>query len=208
MVITPATQRALLMPEILSAVFDWIFEDSDGGCIERALKQGEDDDHDDGIHRTYYERHQVLFHCSLINRLWSKEAIRHLWREPFIWQHDFRTTLTSQMARLEAARRQFYANFIETSTDYSVYAEYARDDALQGVLFPKLRHLYLMLEYDHLPKIEGHKIEVLELDPHTEWMPETIYVTQDRMNDILDQIAVRFSVPILSRFSLWQPLPD
>ena len=104
------------------------------------------------------------------------------------------------MARLEAARRQFYASFIETATEYSVPVNFARDDAVQGVVFPKLRHTSIMLEYEHLPKIEGHNIEVLELDPHYEYNAETIYIMQDDMDLILEQIAVRCRLCLLPSY--------
>ena len=199
-----ASQRALLMPEVLSVIFDWIFEDREGGCIERPKTEEDADGNDDGVVRVYYEGPSVLFHCALVNKLWFDESIRHLWREPYIWEHSGVTTLTSHMKRLEPARRQFYANFIEAATDRTTWTADRDDSVLQGIRFPKLHHLKLMLDAECVPKIEGHNIKVLELDPHFEWNPETYCITQDTMDTILDQIAVR---PFSAFLSILVELP-
>src|ERR1700761_4333209 len=145
-----AVQRALLMPEILSAVLIWITLDEFGD-----------------IHHGYGPG-GVLARCGLVSKLWFNEAIPYLWRDLTMMGYMYHH-LSALFALVEPTRRQFYANFVETATIVTLYEDRPReeDDALRGVAFPKLKSLCMRLggrRQIHVPMIESHRVTALEID--------------------------------------------
>jgi hypothetical protein len=178
--------RALSIPEILSTIFMWIHQDQDGYWYV----YDEEGDQDYG-----YGREGVLARCGVVNKLWHNEAMRYLWMAPTLG--FMQNSLPALFANIDPARRQFYANYIKTATLVTVSEDRAGecDDALRGVAFPKLQSLHMMLDgYGdglYVPRIQIHRLAVLEINPQYDVNPETFGMTSDEMDTILEQIPVR-----------------
>jgi hypothetical protein len=180
-------QRALLMPEILSTIFKWISPDQSGWwCVYN--KEGDEE--------YAHTREGVLARCGLVNKLWYNEAMRCLWREP---THGFFASSLQQLfAKIDPARRQFYANFIEAAILSTADEDQVgkSDDALSGVTFPKLKSLYMFLVGPAVPKTKILQLAVLEIDPYYDSHPETngpeiFGLSRAKMDTFLEQIPVR-----------------
>ncbi|KAF2096260.1 hypothetical protein NA57DRAFT_79027 [Rhizodiscina lignyota] len=180
---TLAVQRALLMPEVLSAIFKWIHEDNASFWYAK-------DGHRDTHYR--YGREGVLVRCGLVNRLWFKEAMRCLWMEPNVG--FFRQcNLPALFAKINPSRRQFYADFIKKAVLVTISDSRDPDSPLCAVIFPKLEALKLVLDGYcdgfYVPKVNCPKLTNLEIDPPYESEPEESFgITRDEMDIILDQI--------------------
>ena len=96
-----AAQRALGIPEILSAILRWIYRDDYSWWISAP--------NEDGTLGHLHNSRGVLLRCGLINTLWNKESMRYLWKEPRTL--GFRkSSLPVFFAKIEPSRRQLYAN--------------------------------------------------------------------------------------------------
>ena len=188
---TTAVQRALSLPEILSAIFMWI-DENQWPCWQFY-------DHD----KNYpYGREGVLIRCALVNKLWYNESMRCLWSDPSsrILQYS-QSSLPTAFGNLDPGRRQFYANFVKTANLITVDEADLEEtnDLLRGVAFPKLKLLRL-IEQDcagpnYVPRIGIHRVRELDID--VPYDCHTGYgVSQDDMDTLLEQIPVR-SVLIL-----------
>ncbi|KAJ6541487.1 hypothetical protein B0H19DRAFT_1173354 [Mycena capillaripes] len=160
---------ALLLPEILDSIFHHV------NCTDWF--------------------HEELARCGLVNRLWYHESMPHLWRDVTAYY----CTLPHLFHRIEPARRQFYANFIEHAfvvlAGISTAAE--DDEALRGLAFPRLTALRITVpnpgyeDPPHVPRIQNHRVVVLEVDPHYEsCYPEFFGVSKEQWEVILEQILV------------------
>lgn len=187
-----AVQRALQMPEILSRIFERIYED----YKSYYSVYDEEGEEEEVIYS--YGREGVLVRCGLVNNLWYHEAMRLLWRAPtvgFYLQNSF----VKYFAKIDPARRQFYANYVEEAKLVTVNEERAAecDDVLKDVAFPRLKGVGMVLDDwndgFYVPRIGKHWVTHLEIDPRFEYNPTTYGMTIDEMGMILEQIPVRLS---------------
>ena|ERR1700761_879091 len=97
-------------------------------------------------------------------------------------------------AIIEPARRQSYANFVETAFIITVSEGSLRkcDDALRGIAFPKqkLLRMYPRCGQIYVPVIENHRLTILDIDPPFDVNPITYGMTRDEMETILEQTTV------------------
>ncbi|KAF4920728.1 hypothetical protein CGCVW01_v006605 [Colletotrichum viniferum] len=216
--IITAAQRALSNHLILSEIFDYISMDWQGCWKDRpaeALRENHgavtgstgsrgaevcngsneklqdhdntDDDDDDeedwSVH--HYCRGGVLMRCMLVNKF----ATPFLWREltEMVSYPSYKTAIVAILTAIEPVRRQMYAKHVETG-----FNEGRDNEDLTELEFPRLRKMQLRTDYEiNLPKINGYGVKVLSVDPRYEpCYPEVYTLTQDRMNELLDQIAV------------------
>jgi hypothetical protein len=142
--------------------------------------------------------------CGLVNKLWYRESMPHLWRVTPSWN----CSLPSLFRPIEPERRQFYANLVErASLVLAGISTAAEDDgALRGIAFPKLAELKIVVpnpgyrDPPYVPRIGSHRVVELVVDPHYEaCYPEFFGVSEKDWEDILEQIPVSFH-PFLERW--------
>jgi hypothetical protein len=174
-----AAQRAMPMPEILSIILK--NQDEDNICYFSSYLDS--------------ERENFLFRCGLINKLWYTEAMPLLWSATIVGDL-LSNSLPKYFTNIDSERRQFYANLVEKAVIVTVNEEKAAEDdaVLKGLKFPKLDYMWMMLD-DHqdgfyVPRVEGHCIKTLEIDPRFELYPDTYGMTRDEIGMILEQIPV------------------
>ena len=198
--------KALAIPEILSTIFGFIYED-DGFWYS---PDGEDEDRDlriidqmmgkkDGTRRSY-GRDGVLLRCALVSHLWFDEALPYLWRTSRQWFSIgdwYSGSLPALFAKMTPSRRQLYANLVEDCLLVTVSHESTTageaDEAFRGVHFPKLQSITMMLPgygSKHVPLINSPNVTMLELDPSFDYYPDTYRVDGEELDIILDQVAV------------------
>lgn len=188
-----AAEHALRLPEILFSIFSWIHEDRYGywGYIEYY-----DDDGGYETEEPGYGHEGVLMRCGLVNKLWYAEAMPILWATPGTLGMLTSNSLPRFFSPIKSlARRQFYANFVQTATLVTVTEDAAAecDSALFGVTFPKSTSLKLILNHScYVPRVEGHGFTELLIDPPFECNPDTYLMTRDQIGAVLDQIPVGF----------------
>ncbi|KAF2222021.1 hypothetical protein BDZ85DRAFT_174484, partial [Elsinoe ampelina] len=183
-----AAQRALQLPEIVSVLFQIIHTGPYAvSYTHNATKR-------------YLDEIDILFRCSLVNKLWYKEATRLIWIEPQIMTYS--VSFPDLFAAIPADRRQFYANFVEEVTYMSLNdKETAKHNELfENVVFPRLENICVRLDWEScIPKLNCPNLQELNLDPRHEYYPEMWVVTQDRTDIILDQVATLYpEVPSIS----------
>ncbi|KAI8213860.1 hypothetical protein K4K52_003344 [Colletotrichum sp. SAR 10_76] len=102
---------------------------------------------------------------------------------------SYKTAIVAILSVIEPVRRQLYAKHVEIG-----FNEGRDNEDLTELEFPRLREMQLRTDYEiNLPKINGYGVKVLSVDPRYEpCYPEVYTLTQDRMNELLDQIAERF----------------
>lgn len=178
----PSPARALLMPEILSQILMWIYLDED--TYWNVLYD------DDEIEYTF-GRDGALLRCGLVNKLWWEEAMRYLWAEHpggYAFIHAFRA--------VDPERKPYLASCVKSLTLHSVNERYAdeHDGYLRGIAFPKLHTLKLLVDICcvHVPRIEGHAIRHLIIDPRFEVYPTMYALDEDTMDIFLEIIATSF----------------
>lgn len=190
-----ATEHALLLPEILSRIFKWIVRDEDGSW-------GLVDEENDTF--AIYDSLGVVLRCALVNKLWFREAMPILWRRPgsLIYRLSVRGSLPYCMKMIETLeRRQLYASFVREALLVSVAegAELAEelDAALQGVEFPKLNRIDLVIDDRgggfYLPRIDGRHVEGVMIDPRFEIHPDIYGPSRADTDTVIDQLPVRYS---------------
>ncbi|KAH0424603.1 hypothetical protein CcaCcLH18_11486 [Colletotrichum camelliae] len=127
----------------------------------------------------------------LVNKLWFEFATPFLWKEPteMVSYPSYKTAIVAILSAIEPTRRQLYAKHVEIG-----FNEGRDNEDLTELEFPRLREMQLRTDYEiNLPKISGYGVKVLSVDPRYEpCYPEVYTLTQDRMNELLDQIAERF----------------
>ncbi|KAJ0339884.1 hypothetical protein COL154_001345 [Colletotrichum chrysophilum] len=164
------------------------------GSDEKRQDHGNTDDDDDdeedwSVH--HYCRGGVLMRCMLVNKLWFEFATPFLWKEPteMVSYPSYKTAIVAILSAIEPVRRQMYAKHVEIG-----FNEGRDNEDLTELEFPRLREMQLRTDYEiNLPKINGYGVKVLSVDPRYEpCYPEVYTLTQDRMNELLDQIAERF----------------
>ncbi|EJD45511.1 hypothetical protein AURDEDRAFT_184744 [Auricularia subglabra TFB-10046 SS5] len=178
----PAQVRALLVPELLSQIFMWIYLDEDTYW---------DVFDEDGEKEHSYGRDGVLMRCGLVSKLWWEEAMPYLWADqPCGW--SFVHTLRA----VAPDRRRFLANCVKSVTMHTVIERDADevDEFLRGLTFPKLHTLKLLLDICcvHIPRIDGHAIRHLVIDPRWEVNPTMYALDEDTMDIFLDNLATSF----------------
>jgi len=191
-------QQALEMPEVLSTILTWIHLD-DNSSYSYEIEYDPDAPEDPVKHQWLYGygtygRQGVLIRCGLVNKLWYIEVMPLLWSTPplgSLWS----ATLFKVFANIDPPRRQFYANFVKKAEletlDSNDVAKW--EIVFDGLKFPRLESLELRLNGPYVPKIEGHCMKSLEVDPPFEMFPDGTRCyerTQDEMWAVLDQIAV------------------
>ncbi|EPS43384.1 hypothetical protein H072_2640 [Dactylellina haptotyla CBS 200.50] len=175
-----ATQRALLLPEILSLVLEWVNEDVNSSAPD-------------------------LARCCRVNKFWFQESVRFLWRNPSVPSAGYKS-LPQVLGNLELETRQMYANYIEQCTmhDYREGHRFIVDKPLEKLEFPNLKYMKLMVDgywWNQLPRLGKNTCKKLDLDPRFDVYPDTYGVTQDTLRKILDQIVDDF--PQLESLSFW-----
>ncbi|KAG8623808.1 hypothetical protein KVT40_008784 [Elsinoe batatas] len=183
-----AAQRALQLPEIVSTLFQIIHTGPyNVSCMQNATKR-------------YLAEIDILFQCSLVNKLWYSEAARLIWIEP--QSMTYTVTFPDLFAAIPAHRRQFYADFVEEVTYHSPNEEETakHNELFKDVIFPRLKSICVMLDWEScIPKLDCPNLQELDLDPRHECYPEMWVVTQDRTDIILNQVATLYpKVPSIS----------
>lgn len=194
-----ARQRTLATPEIVSLVLSWIYQDDQFHQTVYKESSLPDEDPDE----SYYGHLGVLLRCAQVNKLWHLEAVTFLWREPCIYTDHWLHTRFSAFTDFE--RKQYHANLVEETTLITLSrSEAARGDAvLEGVEFPRLKEVRIYLDGngEHITKIRGSHVKVLDLDPSFDYYPDTYRVSREEMDVILDQLPVS----IFRQTSPWLP---
>ncbi|RHZ61405.1 hypothetical protein CDV55_105999 [Aspergillus turcosus] len=181
-----ATQHALLLPEIRGSIIKWAGEEPyDHDNIYDAEQDIE-------IPCT---REYTLLCCGLVNKTWYHDAMPILWKDlhPSFYWHN----LPKLFRSITPDRRQFYANFVEKALLHAVMDENDdNDEILKSLAFPKLRalHLFVGVGHGYIPRIQGHRIEELDVVPYHHAYPIVMVGAED-MNAILEQIPVSFRTP-------------
>ncbi|KAH8680728.1 hypothetical protein BX600DRAFT_491074 [Xylariales sp. PMI_506] len=213
------TERALLLPEILSLVFHWILQDKgfsqpvygDGpdpnreADLRSMLGLGPDDelaldDEDQEPELLYsYGASGVLIRCGMVNSLWYSVAMPHAWKSVGRFPISPENTMESIFGRIDPSRRQYHANLVVEACMAGVAEGAAADKAdanLEGVEFPNLKQVELRLvgfhESMHIPILGKSGVTVLKLNPYFESNPDTWGVCQKEMGKILEQIPSVF----------------
>ncbi|KAF4555929.1 Hypothetical protein D9617_2g058940 [Elsinoe fawcettii] len=187
-----AAQRALSLPEVVSALFQYIY-----AGFYYSIRITEDE-------YGHFDEYDLLFQCSLVNKLWYKEATRLIWKEPR--QMTWNRGPAEILAPIPADRRQYYANFIEEVEIFvpceSEAAEEKDTSPLHKVVFPRLKRMRVYLDWDaQLPRLDCPNLQELNLDPRHEFYPEMWCITQPDTDRILDQVATLY--PKLPTLSFW-----
>lgn len=190
----PYIQCVLSLPFFLPAVFDHILWDEDCYITTCPVKGTVGDPDRKEPHNHYcdkcecYDRHGVLLRCMLVSRHWFDMAVKVLWRFPSKYEYGL-DSLARRMMGLEKERRQFYADLVEEATEMTG-KDKEKDEALEGLKFPKLKKVRLMTRDAYVPKIEARGVESVVIDPHYEpCNPEYYGVTQGEMERVLEQIV-------------------
>lgn len=185
----PASQHALALPEVLSAIFS---------CI--------DDDEFDPAAGILCDRAAILSRCCRVNRLWYAEASRQLAEEhalrgvidPFDPEH---LSALAEIRDEPPGQRQRHANLLKLVTLSNIRdpaSASAPEDPTYSLAFPRVKALHLRLDDHlaangqgwHIPPLGPSRIELLELDPRYERNPEAFGLTPNDWEDILEQIPV------------------
>ncbi|KAF7117666.1 hypothetical protein CNMCM5793_006789 [Aspergillus hiratsukae] len=175
-----ATQHALLLPEIRRSIIEWARE-------EPYHYDNIDTEHDVDIPRT---REYTLLCCGLVNKTWYHEAMPVLWNDldPLCYWH----TLPYFSRCITPDRRQFYADFVKHALLHTAMDDNDdNNEILKGLAFPNLRSLRLFVGVGHryIPRIQGHRIEKLDVVPYHHVFP-IVTVGAEDMNEILEQIPL------------------
>lgn len=159
--------------------------------------ENEDEDEGPGPGPDWYGRHGALLRRNLVSKLWYYEAMRYLWKAQSAWEY-VQYSLTNIFANIDPARRQFYAHFIESGNLRTVEKQDASeyDSMLRNLKFPRLGSLYMQLTplifEPYVPKINSHRISILEIAPPLDRCPIPFQVSRNQMDVILERIAVCF----------------
>ncbi|KAL2845151.1 hypothetical protein BJX68DRAFT_136264 [Aspergillus pseudodeflectus] len=184
---TPAIQKALSLPEILSEIFHWIYADE--GRLEEIP--------DRPRHYTFViTRRNDLHSCALTSRLWFAQSIALLWKIP----HDpdlkhLERDIEDRIGPLPPSRREFYAKFIDEGTiETTRLGKDGSKSELDGVVLPALRtlRLYVPVYNSGVPAIVAPRLKQLDIDPHVEVLPPEECVGENVMGEVLEQIPALF----------------
>ncbi|KAF7156353.1 hypothetical protein CNMCM6106_009620 [Aspergillus hiratsukae] len=176
-----ATQHALLLPEIRRSIIEWAGEEPYD--YNNNIYDEEEDIH---IPCT---REYTLLCCALVNKTWYHEAMPALWKD--LDQLRYMPNLPYFFRPITPDCLQFYADFVENAFLHAMDENDDNDEILNGMAFPKLRSLHLFVDFGHeyIPRIQGHRIEDLYVDPRHEAYPTTT-VSAEAMGAILEQIPL------------------
>ncbi|KAF3940532.1 hypothetical protein ABW19_dt0207515 [Dactylella cylindrospora] len=189
-----ATQHALLLPEILSLVLEWINEDT---YYELCVYEENPKDPRYPQVLSSIGNKGVLSCCCRVNKLWFQESVRFLWRDPSAPGAGWKR-LPDVFRTIEPGRKQMYANYIEECLMGDIYAKdnsVVINEELEGLEFPNMKRIRIMLmgRYSmHIPRLGKNATKELELDPRFEYHPDTYYVNQEALRGYLNEIVEIF----------------
>jgi len=215
---TSACAQALTMPEIVALILLWVARDTDFARSDQMRAEwsaaGYDSD-DDDRKSEYYGTKGVLSRCARVNKLWFQEAVPHIWDDlrlvtfPLCGFSGLTKALYC-VASLE--RRRLYARCVQQAIVHGLPAdERVMEDSSGGgetvrvtradidamyaeLAFPLLTELEMWMsgwgESSHVPKMKGHNVTELSLDPSFDVYPDTYRVCQDELASVLDEIPV------------------
>ncbi|KAJ6541483.1 hypothetical protein B0H19DRAFT_1077326 [Mycena capillaripes] len=142
----------------------------------------------------------LVLHHALVSQIHAPSLVAPHHLELHSPEHvtTYYCTLPHLFHRIEPVRRQFYANFIERTSVVLVGISTTVEDneALCGLAFPRLTALKIKVpsQYGgplHVPRIQNHRVVVLEVNPHYEsCYPESFGVFKKEWEVILEQIPV------------------
>lgn len=137
----------------------------------------------------------VLLRCMLVSRLWYFEGIKVLWRDPVgvFGYCGWNNSLVALLGSIEPARRQFYADLVESGLVEIGAWSGGDSDLLHTLEFPKMKHLKLNVDAEDFTELKVGKnaVEIIEIDPlHESAYPAVLGLCQNGMESLLDHIAV------------------
>jgi hypothetical protein len=189
-----AAQHALSIPEIVSTIFQclhsssvpyarvWIRNKRTGRRVGR---------------NTVWHLNRIFFNWGLVNHLWNREAIHHLWRKP--GNPGSINTLHRLFLLVEHNRRQLYANLVESAVLRTEARQWEHRDILRDVVFPKMKSALLIVVglgeskrkkrlCDSVPPLGNNSISSLTVQPSDPCWED---VPRRQLETVLDQIPVR-----------------
>ncbi|KAF3909677.1 hypothetical protein AA313_de0208025 [Arthrobotrys entomopaga] len=182
-----AAQRALLLPEILSLVLEWVH-------AQEWLSSEDMDNYPESYTDLKSPNLANLARCARVNKLWFEESICFLWKDPNAHNYGF-YGLRHYFERLEPERRQFYANYVEECMIEDVQVQEQSNTVLLELEYPNLKKVKLRAAgwFDcQFPKFGKNSVRKIEFDPRFDVYPDTYGVRQDEMKQSLDYIAETF----------------
>ncbi|KAJ5101924.1 hypothetical protein NUU61_004146 [Penicillium alfredii] len=218
-----ANQRALTLPDIVSQIFIWIMIDHEKyqsnlssyytatnmawmSCVPKCSGRFMVWADHGTRHFPYYEHHVgVLQDYAMVNRTWLAEALRLLWRDPT----SYCRTLEQSLIPIDPARRQLYAQYIQSAILVTVDREDARfsNAVLRDLEFPRLKALKLLVRgyWDgsllyshrngvHIPRFQSDSLALLIVDRFLkdEFKSANLMGLPYEWNAFLRRIAVQF----------------
>ncbi|KAK6538610.1 hypothetical protein TWF694_010188 [Orbilia ellipsospora] len=192
-------QHALLLPEILSVVLEWVY-------LKESLSEEEIERLPESYTSLWSPNLADLAHCACVNKLWFKEAIRILWRNPTKYNTRL-NKLSNFFYEIEPERQQFYLDHIEEFViqDVSEQDEASRKP-LHHLEYPNLKTITMRAAGwwgFRFAKFGKNSARKLRFDPRFDVYPDTYGVDQEKMKKTLDYIVETFpnleSLEILDR---------
>ncbi|KAL3464595.1 hypothetical protein BJX64DRAFT_286401 [Aspergillus heterothallicus] len=198
-----------------------IIEDEQDGIVEeeeeeeREEKEEEaDDENEDDSNYIFKDRFSTLLSCSLVNKLWFDHAMPLLWKQTVAGYGDhvpldkmvsMNDEFKAWLMRIsrDNGRREFYANFIETGMT-SAWSEGFLGDTLEGLVFPRLKTLFVTVAggCNLLPRIVAPQLTELVFDPQHYWNPmDEDWISADLIGELFEQIPVLF--PTVDKLGLY-----
>lgn len=178
----PSSVRSVMaIPELVSEILSWLSDE----YVEYWTPASGDRE---PVRKRYY----TLSRCGRVNRLWFREAMRHLWADA---SKAPTFSLPHSMGKIEPKRRQMYANLIVSANFIDVEKKNVKSNnsSLRGVTFPRLKRLHLILDMKRqtvcMPRLRAPVLDEVHLHlgiVTKQDFPPELWVTLDprEMNQI------------------------
>lgn len=191
------TDRALMLPEILSHIFLCALPDHNDDTTTTAQTAWDPTARRRGL--------AALAVCCRVSKLWHAEAAPRLWSRPC----SARLNLDEVLARAgPGVRRGFHAGLVEEGALACGWGEElaGAEGVLGGVQFPRLRRVtvYLSTGWTRIPRLAGASVTRLDLVP-TVWREEE---NPDDLSDPVDESYVLDQGPVLEQIPVSVPYLD
>lgn len=176
------TDRALILPEILSHIFLCALPDRDDTAWDPTARRR-------GL--------AALAVCCRVNKLWHAGAAPRLWSRPC----SARLNLDEVLMRVApgGGRRGYHAALVEEASLECGWGEglTEAEAVLEGLEFPRLRRVtvYLGAGWTRIPRLAGVSVTRLDLVP-TAWREED---DPDDLSDPVDESYVLDQGPVLEQ---------
>jgi hypothetical protein len=116
-----------------------------------------------------------LLSCALVNKKWMMDSLAMMWKslhnDHRFWSATYDTNppgLDVIFFEMRPDRRQFYANFVCCATINPLHEDYygedpwAKGDELEGIFFPKMTVLHVMLKAGSGKSVSGSDRSVMD----------------------------------------------